>query len=533
MKLILLTTLAALVAADVSHLINHPASSYNLPQNTITGDSKFVSYSTTPAPELALSLNNHQNFGAEIGSFGASGYSTPAPFLDGGLVSSTPAPLFNGVVSSTVAPSFDLNSLGSYSSGVDVSNVGYSTPAPIVDSGLYYSSTPAPQLLNYAPLVSYDSSSINLGPITTSGGSINEAFGLSDYEVRPQVQAHEVNRQVYFYSAPEDEEPIQTRIRVAPATPVKKNIRYIFIKAPSAPTLGQVEIAAPPQAEEKTVVYVLAKKPELEQQIVVKSAPVTEAPKPEVYFIKYRNQKEAEEAISKAQGGHAEGHVSAYNHEGSNDFVGSISRETTRTQPIINYSNEASSAGEGSVISSSGIGSSSGLGLSSLNYAGAFPARLGDARFHFSAPTSSFSSSFVNQPAVQLNRGFSYTTPAPIPYNSGLSYSTSSPLQYNSGLSYTTSSPLQYNSGLSYSTSSPLQYNSGLSYSTAAPIQFQSFSTPTVNIGSGFKSVFSRFNGPVVSSTAEPSSFASSTVAPEISVSSTPAFSSYGLPAKK
>ncbi|KAG5881500.1 hypothetical protein JTB14_001644 [Gonioctena quinquepunctata] len=391
MKLLVFAALAVVVAADVSHLSSQygaPISSYGVAQKSIFG-------STTPAPGLHLPVKEQQDFNAQYSNFGVAGASTPSPILDGGFSFTTPAPnvdFSQGFVSSTPAPNVEINPV-SFST----------TPAPALrfDSGLVsptigpnveinpvsFSTTPAP-FLNFdsglqgfnlnglqnagllyqnqiAPELRFNSFSTPAPPVvavqsTTIGGSINDAFGVSgeSFEYRPQEQ--EVNRQLFFYSAPEDPEPVRTRINIAPATPSKKNVKYIFIKAPTAPSVGPVEIAAPPQNEEKTVVYVLVKKPEEEQQIYVKSQDPTEAPKPEVFFIKYKDQKEAEEAISKVQSGqaHAEGHVAATD-SGSSNFIETINRETFKSQPIVNY--VKSSSGQYSNLNSGLVPSNVGL----------------------------------------------------------------------------------------------------------------------------------------------------------------------------
>lgn len=57
-----------------------------------------------------------------------------------------------------------------------------------------------------------------------------------------------------------------------------------------------------PQNEEKTLVYVLVKKPEEQQDIVIPTAAPTQPSKPEVYFIKYKTQKESNSGPYPASG---------------------------------------------------------------------------------------------------------------------------------------------------------------------------------------------------------------------------------------
>jgi hypothetical protein len=96
----------------------------------------------------------------------------------------------------------------------------------------------------------------------------------------------------YVHVPPPEEEHAVAQQQQQLAAP-RKHYKIIFIKAPSAPSITQQIAAAQAQNEEKTLIYVLVKKPE---DIVsgpgpaaVASLPVS---KPEVYFIKYKTQKD-------------------------------------------------------------------------------------------------------------------------------------------------------------------------------------------------------------------------------------------------
>lgn len=94
---------------------------------------------------------------------------------------------------------------------------------------------------------------------------------------------------IYVHVPPPDDEQEVRQQQIQAATP-QKHYKIIFIKAPSAPSVSQQAIqAAQAQNSEKTLIYVLVKKPEeinyeQPQQSVI-AAPVS---KPEVYFIKYK-----------------------------------------------------------------------------------------------------------------------------------------------------------------------------------------------------------------------------------------------------
>lgn len=65
-----------------------------------------------------------------------------------------------------------------------------------------------------------------------------------------------------------------------------------FLQAPTPPTPTAPVIPVQPQNEEKTLVYVLVKKPEEAPEIVIPTPAPTQPSKPEVYFIRYKTQKQ-------------------------------------------------------------------------------------------------------------------------------------------------------------------------------------------------------------------------------------------------
>jgi hypothetical protein len=76
-----------------------------------------------------------------------------------------------------------------------------------------------------------------------------------------------------------------------PVAPAQKHYKIIFIKAPTPPTpTAPVIPALPQQDEQKTLIYVLVKKPEEAPEISLPTIAPTQPSKPEVYFIKYKTQ---------------------------------------------------------------------------------------------------------------------------------------------------------------------------------------------------------------------------------------------------
>lgn len=105
-----------------------------------------------------------------------------------------------------------------------------------------------------------------------------------------------MQKHIYVHVPPPEPEEqfVQRPLQIAPA---QKHYKIIFIKAPSPPQYQAPIIPIQPQNEEKTLVYVLVKKPEAPQDIVIPTSAPTQPSKPEVYFIKYKTQKEAGGAV--------------------------------------------------------------------------------------------------------------------------------------------------------------------------------------------------------------------------------------------
>lgn len=74
--------------------------------------------------------------------------------------------------------------------------------------------------------------------------------------------------------------------------PPQKHYKIVFIKAPTPPTPTAPVIPLQPQDQEKTLIYVLVKKPEEQPEIIIPTPAPTQPAKPEVYFIKYKTQKQ-------------------------------------------------------------------------------------------------------------------------------------------------------------------------------------------------------------------------------------------------
>ncbi|KAF5278075.1 hypothetical protein FQR65_LT03591 [Abscondita terminalis] len=100
-----------------------------------------------------------------------------------------------------------------------------------------------------------------------------------------------VQKHIYVHVPPPEPEEYHPP-RHIPVAPAQKHYKIIFIKAPSPPTPTVPVIPVQPQNEEKTLVYVLVKKPEEAPEIHIPQPAPTQPSKPEVYFIRYKTQKD-------------------------------------------------------------------------------------------------------------------------------------------------------------------------------------------------------------------------------------------------
>ncbi|CAB0042783.1 unnamed protein product [Trichogramma brassicae] len=100
-----------------------------------------------------------------------------------------------------------------------------------------------------------------------------------------------IHKHVYVHVPPPEAPEYKAPKYVAPAPPPQKHYKIVFIKAPTPPTPTAPAIPALPQPdEEKTLIYVLVKKPEEAPEIQLPTQAPTQPSKPEVYFIRYKTQ---------------------------------------------------------------------------------------------------------------------------------------------------------------------------------------------------------------------------------------------------
>ncbi|CAK1588711.1 unnamed protein product [Parnassius mnemosyne] len=197
-----------------------------------------------------------------------------------------------------------------------------------------------------------------------------------------QEQPAQVFKHYYVHAAPEEPETPKPRQPIV-LPPSQKHYKIIFIKAPSTPAQPPQIIPVPQQNEEKTLVYVLVKKPEEAQKIVLPKLEQKPPTKPEVYFIKYNNKQDSQSVINNI--------VSDLN-KGSN--VGSGYSSYSDGSTVYTTSNQGSSSSGPTYAESFSL--SGNKGSSSLGSSNAFGSSTFGSGGSSSSSTHSSESSGTN-----------------------------------------------------------------------------------------------------------------------------------------
>ncbi|XP_017056879.1 uncharacterized protein LOC108098479 [Drosophila ficusphila] len=129
------------------------------------------------------------------------------------------------------------------------------------------------------------------------GGLIGAPISGSAQLSEPIVPANEFTKEFYTYSAPEQEFD-NSRSDDQIAGLLKKNLRVLFIKGPENKGLEQAALQlATSASDDRTAIYVLNKQADI-GELASKLNQVKQqvSHKPEVHFVKYRTQSDAENA---------------------------------------------------------------------------------------------------------------------------------------------------------------------------------------------------------------------------------------------
>ncbi|CAG9761355.1 unnamed protein product [Ceutorhynchus assimilis] len=329
MKILLVTFLVAFSRADVSHLEENkydnpvPQSSYAVQQGSVVRSSPRLTL-----PRVSGSLNFN------------SGYNSAS------AVSSNSVPSENGMQinkSSESDPS-SLNSKAQF----DNEHLETLNKNPFNCSQECSSDANEGQALSDAPVANLDQDAAGSnGPFfnfgandkirgqaggqpfvsnsVASGNQQSPGFDSSDSTYQEKISGDNVDdssaaasstadasKYLYFFSAPEEEDEVIEAKYDQSAVPAKESTKIIFVKAPIYKNQATISLPAP-QIEEKTLVYVLVRKHDGQPKVHFKEAATTLPSKPEVFFIRYKTQKEAEAAVAQIQSTHgASGQIIAH-----------------------------------------------------------------------------------------------------------------------------------------------------------------------------------------------------------------------------
>lgn len=100
-----------------------------------------------------------------------------------------------------------------------------------------------------------------------------------------------IQKHIYVHVPPPEPAEVVTQ-QLPQFRPAQKHFKIVFIKAPTPPTPQAASIQLPGQDEQKTLIYVLVKKPDEAEALNIQQPAPTQPSKPEVYFIKYKTQKQ-------------------------------------------------------------------------------------------------------------------------------------------------------------------------------------------------------------------------------------------------
>lgn len=152
------------------------------------------------------------------------------------------------------------------------------------------------------------------------------------------------------------QEPEEVRQQFVSPAVARKHYKIIFIKTPNVqPSAAQIALQQS-QSEEKTIVYVLVKKPEDQGDISIPQLPQLPPSKPEVYFIKYKANRGGSSGAVTSLGG------AGSSFDAAGGFGGTVSGGASSAGQQYVSGGSSSSSGAQSVgfDASFGAGASSG-----------------------------------------------------------------------------------------------------------------------------------------------------------------------------
>ncbi|KAI8130871.1 hypothetical protein FF38_04968 [Lucilia cuprina] len=193
-----------------------------------------------------------------------------------------------------------------------------------------------------------------------SVGNFGGQQQFNGFQQQQYSNPNTVTKDIYVHVAPEDGENQQYQQPALPPPPPRKHYRIVFIKAPSQNiNKAALRIQQAP-TEEKTIIYVLTKKPDpLDLQAAIQDVQPKQPSKPEVYFIKYKTQEEAQHAQRTIQAQYDQlGGTSQVSDEGIAPVASVIGSLDGGQQTGLDFSNGSAHTSSSSSQSSSSFTSS-------------------------------------------------------------------------------------------------------------------------------------------------------------------------------
>ncbi|XP_026730577.1 eukaryotic peptide chain release factor GTP-binding subunit-like [Trichoplusia ni] len=188
-----------------------------------------------------------------------------------------------------------------------------------------------------------------------------------------QQQPAQIFKHFYVHAAPEDPEPPRPRAPIV-LPPPQKHYKIIFVKTPSEASSQQVIAPVQPQHEEKTIVYVLVKKPDEPKDLVLPKIEQKPPSKPEVYFIKYKNKEDSQAVINNIVQDYNKGQSVALADSGSESSYESGQGNVQYQTPAVSHDSSSTGSFGSQSFGVSGSSANSGYNLGESNIASSISA---------------------------------------------------------------------------------------------------------------------------------------------------------------
>ncbi|EDV94558.1 keratin, type I cytoskeletal 10 [Drosophila grimshawi] len=171
-----------------------------------------------------------------------------------------------------------------------------------------------------------------------------QQVGGHSYQQHGQQQQAIVSKRFFIHSAPEESDDQFSERHITVGVP-KRNYNVVFIKSPQRSNKKTSIKISPAVNEDKTVIYVLSKKTDSSDVHAEVVEQASSTSKPEVFFIKYKTNEEAQHAQQQIQAQY--------------DSLGGTSQLTDEgVAPVTSVIGALGGGDAGSAVGGTGFGSS-------------------------------------------------------------------------------------------------------------------------------------------------------------------------------